>query len=242
MSLSSSTTPAVVYPETDGEPMAEGSIQYQWIVMIREGLENLFAKRPDVYLASDMFWYPVEGDPDIRVAPDVMVVFGRPKGHRPSYKQWEEGGIPPEVVFEILSPGNRAAEMKDKLRFYEQHGVTEYYVYDPYRVELKGYQRSADKLRPMTRLNGWASPLLGVRFDLSGQELVIVRPNGSPLRPVQEIFNALDETTAELERTVAKAEAMAAKADAIAAERDRIARERDELLATLRAAGIKLPE
>ena len=39
----------------------------------------------------------------------AMVVFGRPKGYRGSYRQWEEGGIAPQVVFEILSPGNRAS-------------------------------------------------------------------------------------------------------------------------------------
>jgi Uma2 family endonuclease len=40
-----------------------------------------------------------------------MVVFGRPKGDRGSYKQWEENNIIPQVVFEILCPGNRSQEM-----------------------------------------------------------------------------------------------------------------------------------
>ncbi len=270
MSLSSSTTPAVVYPETDDEPMAENSIQYRWIVMIREGLENLFADQPDVYLASDMFWYPVEGDPDIRTAPDVMVVFGRPKGDRPSYMQWEEGGIPPDVVFEILSPSNRPAAMTDKLRFYERYGVAEYYIYDPDEIELKGFIRSGDELRPISNINGWTSPLLNVRFDLSGRELAIVCPDGSPLRPVQEVFKEraalaaklgaseaevdaiaakLDESEAKVDEIAADRDAIAAKldesetkVDEIAAERDRIARERDELLAALRATGFKRPE
>ena len=108
MSLSSATTPAVVYPETDDEPMAENTIQYQWIVTIKEGLEGVFESRPDVFVAADLFWYPVEGGSETRAAPDVMVVFGRPKGHRRSYMQWEEDGIPPEVVFEILSPSSMA--------------------------------------------------------------------------------------------------------------------------------------
>jgi Uma2 family endonuclease len=45
------------------------------------------------------------------VAPDVMVVFGRPKGERRSYRQWQEGNIAPQVVFEILSSGNTLKEM-----------------------------------------------------------------------------------------------------------------------------------
>lgn len=81
-------------------------------------------------------WYPVEGNNKIRLAPDAMVVFGRSKGDSPeatlcergSYRQWVEGGIAPQVVFEIVSPGNRMAEMSRKLHFYEQYGVEEYYI------------------------------------------------------------------------------------------------------------------
>ena len=54
-----------------------------------------------------------------------------PRGDRGSYKQWEEGGIAPQVVFEVLSPGNRAGEMRRKFQFYQRYGVEEYYIYDP---------------------------------------------------------------------------------------------------------------
>ena len=57
-----------------------------------------------------------------------MVVLGRPKRHRGSYKQWEEEDIPPQVVFEVASPGNTQAEWDAKLAFYEQYGVLEYYT------------------------------------------------------------------------------------------------------------------
>ena len=48
--------------------------------------------------SSILLWYAVEGDNKIRQAPDAMVAFGRPKGYRGSYRQWEEGGIAPQVV------------------------------------------------------------------------------------------------------------------------------------------------
>lgn len=60
-----------------------------------------------------------------------MVVFGRPKGDRGSYLQWLEDGIAPQVVIEVLSPGNTLAEMAHKLQFYARYGVEEYYLYDP---------------------------------------------------------------------------------------------------------------
>jgi hypothetical protein len=53
-------------------------------------LSLLFESRPDVFVAGNLLWYAVAGNPRRRVSPDVLVVFGRPKGHRGSYRQWEE--------------------------------------------------------------------------------------------------------------------------------------------------------
>ncbi|MFN9866660.1 MAG: Uma2 family endonuclease, partial [Pseudanabaena sp.] len=125
------TAPKIDYPDSDGQPMADNTQQFRWIVLIKENLELLFANDSKVFVAGDLLWYPVEGSPEIRVAPDVMVAFDRPKGDRGSYKQWLEGNIAPQVVFEILSPGNRLKEMTKKLQFYDRHGVEEYYIYDP---------------------------------------------------------------------------------------------------------------
>ncbi len=121
----------IVYPDSDGKPMAENTQQARWIVIFYSNLQAIFAKMADVFIAADLFWYAIEGEPSIRVAPDVLVVFGCPKGDRGSYKQWEENNLPMTVVFEILSPGNDIAEMADKFDFYETHGVEEYYIYDP---------------------------------------------------------------------------------------------------------------
>src|SRR5215470_17845154 len=111
------------YPESDGQPMADNTKQFQWIVTIKENLDALL---PNAFVAGDLFWYPLEGNNRIRQAPDVLVAFGRPKGHRGSYRQWEEDNIAPQVVFEVLSPGNLPSEMAEKLIFYEKHGVEEY--------------------------------------------------------------------------------------------------------------------
>src|SRR5436305_4357394 len=133
MSISTAVPPhaRIIYPEDDGEPMADNTVQFRWIVTIKEGLEKVFRHRPDVFVAGDLLWYPVEGHPEIRQAPDAMVVFGRPKGDRGSYMQWLEEGIAPQVVFEVLSPGNRPAKMVKKFEFYDRYGVEEYYIYDP---------------------------------------------------------------------------------------------------------------
>jgi hypothetical protein len=111
-------------------------------------------------------------------APDTLVVFGRPKGYRGSYRQWEEDDIAPQVVFEILSPSNTILEMARKFEFYDTHGVEEYYLYDPEANDLAGWQRQGERLHVIAALDGWTSPRLGIRFDLSGESLQIIRPDG----------------------------------------------------------------
>jgi Uncharacterized protein conserved in cyanobacteria len=161
--LTKETTPELVYPESDGKPMADNTKQFRWIVTIKENLEILFASQSDVFIAGDLLWYPVEGNNKLCQAPDVMVVFGRPKADRGSYLQWKENNIAPQVVFEILSPSNTTKEMTNKLLFYQRYGVEEYYIYNPDTLELTGLLRSGDDLEIIEEMNGWVSPRLGVR-------------------------------------------------------------------------------
>jgi Uma2 family endonuclease len=194
--MSTQTEPRpIVYPDSDGQPMSDNTLQFEYIATIKGGLDSLFRDVPDVFVAGDLLWYPVEGQPGIRTAPDAMVAFGRPKGYRGSYRQWEEGGIPPQVVFEVLSPGNRGAEMRRKLRFYDRHGVEEYYQYDPHRGELAGWTRGSGGLHEIPDMAGWVSPRLGVRFDLDGTDLRLCGPDGRRFLTYAEL--AADRARAE---------------------------------------------
>jgi Uma2 family endonuclease len=188
-----STSTDVFYPETDGKPMADNTKQFRWIVVIEQNLEWLFADNPDVFVAGDLLWYPVEGNNGLSTAPDTMVVFGRHKGDRGSYQQWKENNIPPQVVFEILSPGNTSREMTRKLLFYHTYGVEEYYLYDPETNHLRGWCRSEDGLLDeIESMNGWNSPRLGIRFEL-GEELQLYRPDGVAFYSFAQINQMLEQ-------------------------------------------------
>ena len=212
------------YRSSDGKPMSDNTTQYRWIVAVQGGLATQFFHDPDVLVVGDLLWYPVEGDNKTRAAPDAMVVFGRPKGERGSYIQYREAGVAPQVAFEILSPGNRAGEMRKKLAFYETHGIQEYYVLDPDYARHLGYLRSAEgKLEPIAELFGWVSPLLGIRFEMT-DELILIGTDGLRFEFYED--EAIARRAAELE---------------VAAERrDRQAmgQDNDRLRAKLRALGL----
>jgi Uma2 family endonuclease len=191
-------TNQIVYPDSDGQPMSDNTKQFRWITVIKSNLDWLFQDQELVFVAGDLLWYPVEGNPKYRVAPDTMVVFGRPKGDRGSYKQWEEDNIAPQVVFEVLSPGNTEGEMERKLQIYARCEVEEYYVYDPDRYILKGYQRGDDLfLDRIEVMDGWISPRLGITFNLSGDELQISHPDGRIFETFDSVANERDLLLAE---------------------------------------------
>ena len=243
----------VIYPDSDGKPMADNTRQFRYIVTIQGGLAALFADRPDVFVAGDLLWYPVEGNNKIRAAPDAMVVVGRPPGDRGSYLQWREGGIAPQVVFEVLSPGNTPLEMKRKRQFYDRYGVEEYYEYDPDRGELRGWLRQEGRLASITEMGGWVSPRLGIRFSLEGMDLVLYRPDGRRFETFLELEQRAEtaqqrleterqraETAQqhlETERQRAEAERQRAEAERQRAEAERQRAER--LAEQLRALGIE---
>jgi Uma2 family endonuclease len=177
----------IFYPDSDGKLMADNTKQFRWIVTIKENIDWLFADHPNVFVAGDLLWYPIEGDNKVCQAPDVMIAFGRPKGDRGSYKQWEEANIPPQVVFEILSPGNTRAEMNRKLLFYDRFGVEEYYLYDPDKNHLSGWLRTEGFLDVIELIDQWVSPRMNIRFDLSSEELQIYHPDSSQFLTYTEI-------------------------------------------------------
>ncbi|MFN6067264.1 MAG: hypothetical protein ACK45T_08855, partial [Pseudanabaena sp.] len=53
------TAPKIDYPDSDGQPMADNTQQFRWIVLIKENLELFFANDSKVFVAGDLLWYPV---------------------------------------------------------------------------------------------------------------------------------------------------------------------------------------
>jgi len=226
---------AIFYPETDGKPTAENTIQLMWIEMVHVELDVQYIHRDDVFVAADLFWYPVAGKSKIVQAPDIFVVFGRPKIDRGSYQQWLEGGIPPQVVFEIYSPSNAVKEIDAKFSFYQRYGVEEYYLIDPYKKTVKGYRRRKDDLIEIRKIAEWTSPRLGIRFVKENGDLYIIGPDGHRfLKPTERIGQ--EKELAEKER--AEKERERADKEQERAEKERERADKEALAGKLRELGI----
>jgi hypothetical protein len=65
-------------------------------------------------------------------------------------------------------------------------------------------------------MRGWVSPLLGVRFELAGGELVVVRPDGGRFVGYEELAAALEQAQARAEQERARAEQERQRAERLA--------------------------
>ncbi len=95
-------------------------------------------------------------------------------------------------------------EMLRKLEFYRQHGVREYYVYDPEKEELFGYTRLADSLQAVENISGWVSLILGIRFEPSPEGLAIYYPDGRKFITFQELLIQAESEHQRAEKLAAK--------------------------------------
>jgi Uma2 family endonuclease len=106
-------------------------------------LQTIWADRMDWYFGVDMAVYHTTGtDLTIPVVPDAFLSVGveRRKGgkSRLSYATWEEGGVVPILVLEMVSQTKRG-EYDEKIDLYARLGVLYYVIYNP---ELWGQKRT----------------------------------------------------------------------------------------------------
>lgn len=195
---------AIVYPSSDGQPMAENELQGWQIMALATALRAHFRDRPDVHVGADLLWYPVEGDPSTSRAPDVFVVPGRPAAPpRPSWLQWQEDGVPLRHVIEILSPSNTPSEMSRKRRWYSRYGVEEYLVFDPEDGLLEVHVRTDLGLVPVdVALPWWSSVVEGIGYRVEEREasfeLVAVDAAGEPLPTMESLSDRVAALEAKL--------------------------------------------
>ena len=168
---------AVVYPTSDGQPMAETEIHGECMMHVTYALRRYFPKhgREDVYVGSNNFLYYERGNPRAVVAPDVYVVLGAP-AHPPrdTYMLWNEPKEP-DFVLEVTSASTRHNDERLKRDVYAALGVREYFLYDP-RAEylappLQGWRLHEGAYRAMPAVTALSNRGVSIASEVLGLEL-----------------------------------------------------------------------
>lgn len=213
MSKKIKAAPTVVYPESDGKPMAETDRHRRLIVDFLLMLEDHFKEVNDVYVSGDLLIYYEEGNIYKSVAPDVFVVFGVSKKDRRTYRTWEEGHTP-DFVLEATSPSTYRKDITEKKTLYASIlGVREYYIYDPYQEvspHFQGYRLIDGTYEPMEFVNGrLPSAVLGLELGERDGNLGLYDASRSTWVSPPKARVVAAETRAENAETRASEEARA---------------------------------
>lgn len=142
---------------------------------------------------------------------------------------WLEDNIAPQVVFEILSPGNRMGAMFKLFKFYEDYGVEEYYVYSPEDNELIGWLRSEGKLNYIESMEGWVSPRLEIRFETTSGDLEIYQPDGLKFLSYVELSRQKELAQQQMELTQQQMEQQRQEKELVQQKADRLSEKLREM-------------
>lgn len=212
----------IEYPDSDGEPMAETDVHRDEMTdALLHPLRERYRNELMTYVSGNLFVYYDEGNPQLKVAPDVFVVFGAENYQRRTYKLWEEGKAP-DVVFELTSNSTKNQDPGDKRLLYERLGVREYFLFDPLRdyldPPLQGFRLTGSYYLPLT-----PQKLPNDNWELESAVLgLLLRTDGETLRlydPVQGryLLNRAEEAEArriaEEGRRIAEAQLAEAQAE-----------------------------
>ena len=201
--------PTVVYPESDGEPMAETPKHQQVMIDCMDILRRRFREVPDVYIAGNMFLYYEEGNPRKNISPDVFMVRGLPKKDLRVYKTWEQ---PPtlDFVLEVASPSTFENDFTAKKALYAKVlRVKEYYIYDPYHEidpPFVGFRLVGEEYEEIALVDGrLPSEVLGLALgEYEGVFRLYDPATEAWLLPSSERVDAAESRAAAAETELAK--------------------------------------
>ena len=207
-----SATSEIIYPSSDGEPLAETQ-QHVLAILMALALLRLYLQEQQAVVFADQYLYYIEGNSRARVAPDVMVVFDIEKRLYANYKIWE-GQQTPAIIFEVTSAGTKETDWNFKKTLYEQLGVTEYWLFDPYgewvAEQLQGYRLNEDGVYKPIRDN--CSEVLQLKLQAEEYLIGFYRlDNGEKLLTPEELYSANLAANQRVEQEKARADRLAEK-------------------------------
>jgi hypothetical protein len=108
--------------------------------------------------------------------------------------------------------------MAKKQQFYNRYGVEEYYLYDPDRHDLTGFQRVNGQLEVIEEMAGWTSPRLGIVFTLTETDLELYYPDGRRFLTTVEFAQRAEQEKQRAQQEKQRADRLAAQLRALGVE------------------------
>ncbi len=166
-------------PDSDDTPV-DNELQIPVAGVLRAILTLLWAQRQDWFFGINMGIYADTETPRTAIVPDGFLCVGVPRFRpeygsrgRPSYVLWDEEGIVPYLVLEVVSE-TYGGEYDTKLEKYQSLEIPYYVVYDP-----EGFQKRHERLEVYSLVEGRYELVTGEPVWLSEIGLGIGRSLGT---------------------------------------------------------------
>ena len=230
--VSSNDVKKIVYPTSDGRPMAETDYHRDLMLDLIKMLKAWFAGQTRIYVSGNLLIFYVPGNKRKHVAPDVFVVIGTANHPRENYLLWEEGKGP-DFIIELTSSSTRKEDIDKKFKLYRDVlKVKEYFLFDPkgdyLKPRLQGYRLENGEYVPIALVDGrMPSEVLGLHLEADGWVLRLYDPATGRWLPTPDEKIALEEK-ARHEEEKARHEEEKARRRA-EAEVERLGRELEKL-------------
>jgi len=125
------------------EPEMESSLHYSQLALLVSCLEWLWEDRTDIFIGADLtIYYSRERlkKRDFK-GPDLFVVKNTINHPRNSWVVWEEDGLYPDFILEVLSESNSPNDRIRKKTVYQNNFRTpEYFWFSPHTLEFQGHR------------------------------------------------------------------------------------------------------
>nr|WP_204150748.1 Uma2 family endonuclease [Leptolyngbya sp. CCY15150] len=218
---------SVVFPPGDlysHEPPLETELHLRQILLLIQGLEEVWRDRQDFYAFGNLtiYYSPKQLKSEDFRGPDFFVVLGTDRRPRKSWVVWEEEGKYPNVIVELLSDSTAKTDRGLKKQIYQDTFRTpDYFWFDPHSLEFEGFHLvdgTYQTLEPTEQ--GWRwSQQLGLYLGVYQAQLRLFSAVGD-LVPTPEETAAAERQRADGERQ--RNEKLAAKLRELGVDPDQI--------------------
>jgi Uma2 family endonuclease len=217
--------PDIEFPPGDlwsDEPPLESDLHRQQIDLLIRLLYWFWRERNDFYASGNLtiYYSPNQLKSEHFRGPDFFVVLGTEKKDRKSWVVWQENGLYPHVIVEILSKATAKTDKQLKKEIYQNTFRTpDYFWFEPVTLELEGFHLLDGQYQPIEpNENNWLwSQQLNLYLGVYEDKLRFFTPEGGLVPLAEEEMSQ----RAEQERQRAEQERQRAEQERQRAEQER---------------------
>jgi Uma2 family endonuclease len=209
------------------EPEMESSLHYVQLALLVACLEWLWREKNDFFIGANLTVYYSEQQLRNRdfLGPDFFLVRNTQKRPRWSWVVWQEDGMYPDLIIELLSESTAKVDRNEKKILYQNCWRNpEYFWFDPENLDFAGFRLIGQKYQEIVANESgrlW-SDVLELYLGISEEKLRYFTPDGqlvpTPEEAALQAQQQAQQAQQQAQQAQQRAERLAAQLRALGIE------------------------